>query len=37
VPRQELRSLYDRQYGLYRELHEATVGIQHELAGGQTG
>lgn len=26
------RELYDRRYGLYRELHRATVEIQHELA-----
>jgi len=32
APRPELHSHYERQYGLYRELHEATVGIQHQLA-----
>ena len=31
-PRRELRPLYDRLYGRYRELHLATREIQHELA-----
>jgi xylulokinase len=32
APRPELRSLYDERYGLYRDLHERTVEIQHDLA-----
>ncbi|HET7121963.1 MAG TPA: FGGY family carbohydrate kinase [Solirubrobacterales bacterium] len=32
TPRPEWRGLYDDRYRLYRDLHAATVAIQHELA-----
>jgi xylulokinase len=33
-PNAELAPLYDSLFGIYRELHEATVALQHELADG---